>query len=81
MSFIIHNGLRPLSYFYPNNNFCGSIKDILGFSNNNFMTFPTEAEAHNYLRYMFNQHREMIGDLKLSIRVFNIMEKLKITER
>jgi len=80
MNYIIHNGIRPLNYFYPNNNFNGTLKDIIGFSWKNYATFPTEKEAHNHLKYLFCSHRDMIGDLKLSIRLFNLMEKLKIKE-
>lgn len=78
--YIIHNGRRLLSYFYPNNNFCGKLKDIIGFSNNNFIFFTSEEEAHNKLKSMFSAYNNMEGDLKLSIQLFKTLEKLKISE-
>ena len=80
MGFIISNEFRPLSYWYPNNNFYGKTKDIIGFNKNNYFVFGSINEAQNNIKKMFKDHTNMEGDLKLSIKIFNILEKLKIYE-
>lgn len=78
MVFVIHNGTRPLSYWFNNNNFNGTIKDIIGFSWNIYFSFNNEKEAHEQIKKMFKDHTQMVGDLKLSIKCFKVLEKLKV---
>jgi len=76
MAYIIHNNKRPLSYFYGNGN--GRIRDILGFSNNNYFIFDTKKQAENHIKYMKKEIRNRDIDLKLSIDLFKILNKLNI---
>jgi len=79
MSYIIHNTKRPLSYFFPNGN--GEVKDIIGFSWRCYNIFNTEKEALNHIEYMKGKTREREDfDLKLSIKLFKIFDKLKVKE-
>lgn len=79
--FIIHNKKRPLSYFYPNNNFYGKITDIIGFSDKSYITFESREEANKRIEYMFKEFNKMEGDIKISFKVFKILESLKILKR
>lgn len=79
MSFIILYKGRPLSYFYPNGN--GSVKDIIGFSFNKYMTFRTKDESEKHIEYMKNEIRKRADfDLKLSIKLGRIFERFKIAD-
>lgn len=79
MSFIIHNGTRPLSYWHPNGN--GTIKDLIGFSNDNYFIHSTKEEAENHLKYMHRSLRNMEHlNTELLLNVKAIISKLKITE-
>jgi len=77
--YIIHNGKRPLSYFFGNGN--GKVKDIIGFGWKSYFQYGSEKEAFEHIEYMKKQIRERDDfDLKLSIKLFNLFDKLKIKE-
>jgi len=78
MAYIIHNNKRPLSYFYGNGN--GRIRDILGFSNNNYFIFDTKEKAKDKIKQMKEELINRAIDLKLSIKLYKIFERLKIKE-
>lgn len=81
MAYIIHNGKRPLSYWFPNNNFYGKVKDIIGFGFKSYFIFQTEEEANDKLKGMFNNFKDMEGEIKLSFKIWRILEKLKVNEK
>jgi len=78
MKYIITNkkGL-PLSYFYGNGN--GRVRDMIGFAFKSYFTFETEEQALKHIEYMKQAIRERNDfDLKLSIKLFNLFDKLEI---
>lgn len=73
----ITDGKKYLRYFYPNNNFYGSLKDMIGFSFNDFMIFSTKEEAEKKIENMFKDFNQMEGEIKLSFKLYKVLKKLK----
>ena len=73
-------GRTALSYWFPNNNFCGSVKDIIGFSYKSYFTFKNKKEAEQQIKLMFDDYNKMEGDLKLSFKIYDRLKKLRVME-
>ena len=77
--YLFYNG-KAVSYFYPNGN--GQVNDIIGFSGRSFEIFNSKEEAEERVEYFKRAIRERDDfDLKLSIKLFNIFDKIKVKER
>ena len=77
--YIIHNGKRPLSYFFPNGN--GKPKDIIGFSWKSYEIFDTEEQAQeriNLLRVALNY---MKIDHELRVKINRLINDLQISKQ
>jgi hypothetical protein len=76
---LVYRG-RGLRYWFPNNNFYGSLKDIIGFSLNSYFIFDTLEQAENKKKNMLIDFYGMEGEVKLSFKVYNIINSLKVIE-
>jgi hypothetical protein len=79
MTFVITFKHKPVSYFYPNGN--GGVKDIIGFSWKNYQIFDSKFDADRRIQYFKREIRAREDfDLKLSIKLGNMFDKMKIEE-
>lgn len=76
---IVYQG-KGLMGWYPNNNFYGSVKDIIRFSTKQYYTFDTYEEAELKTMQMLIDMCKMEGEIKLSFKVYDIVKKLTIIE-
>ena len=78
MVYIIHNGQRPLSYFYGNGN--GRVSEVIGFSWNNYFIFGSKKEAE----YKIKSMKRTIGKreyMKNQEKILKVINKLKIKKK
>ena len=80
MRYLLTKQNKPLSYFWSNGN-GKTTRSIIGFKfKPSYFSFNTQQEAENYIEYMKRTIREREIDLKLSIKLFKVFEKVKIQE-
>ena len=68
MSFALTVRNIPLSYFYSNGN--GERKDIIACSSDNYVTFETQEQAEEHIKYMWKEatSKEITGHWNDSLR-------------
>jgi len=76
---IINKQFRPLSYFFPNGN--DRVRDIIGFSNYNFIPFYNIKEAENWIKFMKSKIREREMEVRCWLKICKLIDNLKIVER
>ena len=78
LKYVLTRNNIPLSYFYPNGN--GDVKDIIGFSWNNYIIFSSRKEAEDkkesMLRQLYTRQGEILVDTDNKVR--QTIKNLKI---
>lgn len=74
---------RPLSYWYWNNQCCGTIKDQIGFSINSFNIYETAQDAYDDIKIMLqdiNWYKYDIQNKEVQKNIEAILNNLKVKQ-
>ena len=78
VNYVLASRGYPLSYWFPNNNFYGNIRDIIGFGfSKSWFIFPSKAKALEMKKVMLKDTKTMVGEAKLKKRVILRIKSMK----